>query len=716
MYLADLVGTSLTLAGMVCVFAGGLLLALLLLKQEAEHDPLMLAVASLICAMAQAVAVAIVLGAMEILRFSLALALQATLTALLYALVRRNRDCPKPVKSISLLVDRAWVILRRNPLLAFCVFQVGTMELLRGLIWPPLSWDSWMHHLWPPTHWIHTESLSVLFGPVPQSIFGYVSEFGGLWLWWWMAPSHSELYFGLAYAPSWVLLGLSTGAVARELGAKRHWPSAAMLVLIVPTVIRYLGTQYVDIMLAAMVVAACFFGLRWTKSAGFRHALLTATALGLAAGTKTSGLLFGLLLVLSLLATTRGQFRLRLKQVSFAFLLFIVLGGYFYARNTVQGVGALHPWNTPFSNNPCARNAGLGALEPDHTVWAQISSHWSQGHLSEGFLGMADESDTLTREEGIGPMAAMLLFATLALPVCVPRQRRLIAIVVSVQILGHLIFWFTLPAVKTDLQEAMRYLDSAVGLSLAALFVMLENRGLKDGWIRIIALGLAVQCLLHNHDPYPRVAWLLLIGIDLMLVILLLSSALRQWIRRYWRWVSGCVAVTLLSLSPAFAEFRTNSRAQVFGRPDLSSRTSIYPLSGALAWMDRHCGDGAVAVVGAPANTFAHLATGMRLQRRVVYVNIKAENGRTIQEHPNCNPRLGRPSSSAWLENLDRSQARWLWIHRTSKKYEFPVEEQWAKKHAERFRLLYKDHNSRIFEVVRPAPDQATPPGAVGAN
>ena len=715
MYLADLVSASFTLAGMAIVAAGGLFLALLLLKHEAEQDPLTLALATLICGMAQAMIVALVLGAMGILRYPLALTIQLTLTGSLYVVIRRNPACLKPARSISVLFDGICFILRRNPLLAFCVFQLGMMEILRALIWPPLSWDSLMHHLWPPAHWVQTESLAIPFGPAPQRIFGYVSEFGGLWLWWWMAPSHSELYVGLAQAPSWVLLGLSTGAVARELGAKKHWPSAAMLTMIVPTVIRYLGTQSVDIMLAGFIIAACFFGLRWAKSARFHHALLTAIPLSLAGGTKTSGLLFGLLLVVSLLAITRGQLRRRVGQVTIAFLLFVVLGGYFYARNAASGVGILHPWNTPFSANPCARNSSLGAIEPEHTVWNKLSYHWSQGHLSEAFLGVTNPTKTFLREEGIGPVAVVLIFATLALPFLVALGKRRFALVASIQTLGHLFFWFTLPAMKVHPQGAIRYLDSAVGLSLAALFVLLEGRGLKGVWIRTIALGLAIQCLLHNHDAYPQSAWSLLIGIDLLLVAFLVSASLRRCIHRNWPWITSGIVIVLLSLSPMFAQFREKSREWVFGTKALSGMTPIRHLSGALAWIDRHCDHSAVAVIGAPSNIFAYTVMGMRLQRELVYVNIKENNGRTILDHPSCNPRLGQKSSIAWLANMDRSQARWLWIYRISRKFGFPIEEQWVKKHPRRFRLGYEDRYNRVLEFIQPAPGQKSI-GEVGAD
>ena len=58
----------------------------------------------------------------------------------------------------------------------------------------------------------------------PTYFYGFEPSNGSVWLWWWMAPSHSELYVNLAFFPQTLLLALAAGGIARELGARRHWP------------------------------------------------------------------------------------------------------------------------------------------------------------------------------------------------------------------------------------------------------------------------------------------------------------------------------------------------------------------------------------------------------------------------------------------------------------------------------------------------------------
>ena len=176
---------------------------------------------------------------------------------------------------------------------------------------------------------------------MPINYYGYAPGNGALWLWWWMAPSHSELYVNLGALPAWLLLGLAAGAVARQLGASRHWPLAVFLTLNVPAVVRFAATQYVDIPTAACLVAAASLGLAWLRAPRWAEALLAGAALGLAAGTKVLGVFYGAALAVALLAAARGEWRRRLPQAAAALAARRALGGFFYARNLALGADPL---------------------------------------------------------------------------------------------------------------------------------------------------------------------------------------------------------------------------------------------------------------------------------------------------------------------------------------------------------------------------------------
>src|SRR5580693_9953469 len=233
MVLAPAAAAAATLLAIALLCAGGYLTAVALLGAErCRRDPLALAIAALVGATAQGLLIALVLGMSGTLRFLLALSIQALLVGLLLR-ARRRRATPEAPEGgagpspVRVLGQRTADRLREHPLLALLALHALGSEALRGLLRPPLSWDSLMYHLLLTATWLQDHALSVVYGAYPTNYYGYAPANGSLWLWWWMAPSHSELYVNCAFLPHWLLLGLATGGVARELGARRSWPLAA---------------------------------------------------------------------------------------------------------------------------------------------------------------------------------------------------------------------------------------------------------------------------------------------------------------------------------------------------------------------------------------------------------------------------------------------------------------------------------------------------------
>ncbi|HEV7786158.1 MAG TPA: hypothetical protein VGQ28_12520, partial [Thermoanaerobaculia bacterium] len=235
----DLIGAALTLVTLGFLLLGGYLAALRLLGNgPAGRDPLAIAIASLLLMTTEAVGIGLLLGGLGVLRFDFALALQAGLTLLLLLGFRKAPPPGGVGGPARAIAGRSWAILREHPALSLLSLHAVGSEALRGLFRPPLAWDSLMYHLLLAGTWLRDRNLVPVYGNVPINYFGYVPANGSVWFWWWMAPSHSELYVNLAALPHWVLLGLAVGGVARCLGAGRHWPLATFLVLLIPTVIR----------------------------------------------------------------------------------------------------------------------------------------------------------------------------------------------------------------------------------------------------------------------------------------------------------------------------------------------------------------------------------------------------------------------------------------------------------------------------------------------
>src|SRR5215204_3408769 len=83
MFVIDLLGAALTLITLLFLGLAGVLLARLLLREQAEEDPLAFAVAALLAMTALGTLLAIALGAVGLLRIHLALLLLTGVTVLL---------------------------------------------------------------------------------------------------------------------------------------------------------------------------------------------------------------------------------------------------------------------------------------------------------------------------------------------------------------------------------------------------------------------------------------------------------------------------------------------------------------------------------------------------------------------------------------------------------------------------------------------------------
>ncbi|HEY0780903.1 MAG TPA: hypothetical protein VGE98_00495, partial [Thermoanaerobaculia bacterium] len=247
MIVVDILGAALTLLSLGFLALAGYLIALRLLGRRADGDPLTLAIATLLATTGAGVAIPLLLGALGLLRLPSALLLALLVVVVL--LRWPTRLSPEELRApCALLLRGTWEKLREHPALAVVALTAVGSEALRGLLRPPLSRDSLMYHLWLAATWLQTGNLKPVLAYLPLNYFGFVPANGSLWLWWWMAPSHSELYVNWAFLPQWVLLGLATGGIARQLGARRHWPLALFAVLLLPTVVRFAATEYVDIL------------------------------------------------------------------------------------------------------------------------------------------------------------------------------------------------------------------------------------------------------------------------------------------------------------------------------------------------------------------------------------------------------------------------------------------------------------------------------------
>jgi hypothetical protein len=700
----DLLGAVLTLLTLALLAAGGYLAAVRLLGRRAAEDPLELAMAWLLAATAEAVGIALLIGALGLLRLEVGLAAQALLTL---ALVRwPRRLSPEEIAApLHRLGARAWARLGEAPALFLVALHAVGYETLRGLLRPPLSWDSLMYHLLLTATWLQEHNLKPVFGTYPVSYYGYAPANGSVWTWWWMAPSHSELYVNLASLPQWLLLGLATGALARHLGAKRHWPLAALLVVTAPVVVRFSATQYVDIFTAACLLAAAAFGLRWLREPEWGDALLAGSGIGLAVGAKVIGIPYGAALAAMLVLTARGQWRRRVPHLALALAAMAALGGFFYLRNVALGVDplALACESAPRHEAPQA----VPKLPRANSVADLPGEMLGQGKLLDAFLGI---TRLPSLEMGLGPQTFLVLLGLLALPFVLRREKKWReGLVLYAQVGAELAFWLTIPyAASNHLFANTRYLLPCFGIGFAAALAVAEIRGARDTWLRNITLVLLAQDLLQLSAAMSHGVRMILGIADVVAVLLALSPRMRGLVRRQFQIRPQVLAVAglaaLVLLSPLLGGFRREDRARALG-----TEYQVHNFPGGLyaeawGWLDRFGADGTVAVISTPATYFIYPAMGMYLERKATYINVNREDVRVATAYPLCEPRTN-PDPDAWLANLRKAGVRWLLVNRHPA-LEFPAERTWAQQRPDLFALRFSGRTNEIYELL-PVSSQA---------
>lgn len=717
---ADLLGAALTLISLGALALGGYLLALRMLGAwgaRAEEDPLEMAVASLLASTAEGVALALLLGAPGFLRIAIALPAALLVAALLFVFPRRLSvaELAAPLRAMAVGVRRRLAEGILGAALAalsiLALHGIGS-EGLRGLLRPPLSWDSVMYHLQLTATWLQTGNLQPVFGAYPMNYYGYAPANGGLWLWWWMAPSHSELYANLAFLPQWALLGLATGALARRLGARRSWPLAGFLAVMTPTVLRFAATEYVDVFTGACLVAALVFGLRWLHDSDnprWGDSALAGLGIGVAAGAKVLGIAYGGAMALFLILLARGSWGRRAAQAAAALVLCVGLGGFFYLRNAARGVDPLAlkcegvPHDEPKEKLP--------PLPRPNSVAALPGRMLGQGELLHAFAGTAVPGRVFI-DLGLGPQAFLLLLSTAVFPFVVPRRREGLAAAGS--LLAMLAVWATVPyAASGHVYANVRYLDPAIGIAFAGGLAAAEALGAGELPLAAIAVALVAQDLLQLHAEMPFGVRMTVAAADLLAIALALSPALRGALRRHLGLLALATAVLLVALAPWLGRFRAEDRERAFSEEYTAHVWSGRRYAPGWAWLDRQGGDGAVDVVSSPDTFFVYPAMGPRLERRATYVNVNREDLREAAFYPRCQPRTG-DDPEAWLQNLGRENVRWLYLSRTPP-YPFPEEDGWAAARPRRFALRFQDPTNRVWEVLPTASVPSAPETAPGA-
>ncbi|PIQ87971.1 MAG: hypothetical protein COV73_01315, partial [Candidatus Omnitrophica bacterium CG11_big_fil_rev_8_21_14_0_20_43_6] len=233
----------------------------------------------------------------------------------------------------------------------FCISVVISFLVVKvfiNLVNPPFGWDSLNYHFTFAVEWLKHGNLSM-----PPTVFddpgpSYYPINGSLFYLWLILPFKNVFLADLGQLPFFVLSALSVFSIARKIGLEKKFAFyATTLFILIPNFFKQLQVAYVDVMVAAFLLASLNFLLALNKGFSLKNTFFFSAALGLALGTKTTALPFVLVIFIPflLLCFTRKE----TKNGPWLFFLgsFVILatGGFSYFRNFIMTGNPLYPLN-----------------------------------------------------------------------------------------------------------------------------------------------------------------------------------------------------------------------------------------------------------------------------------------------------------------------------------------------------------------------------------
>lgn len=227
---------------------------------------------------------------------------------------------------------------------------VGIILLERLATNPITDYDSLWFHLPIITRWYQTGSLTFLdpaghwlVSHQDSKIYPYHWHLLSLLF---LYPFQEDVLVAFPMLISWVVFGLSVYLISRKLGATRYYSLAgAALVLMPPYLLNQVNTIHIDLPLASFYLVGLYFAISYHRDRSKVELALFFSTLGLLAGIKIPGLIYGAIL-LGLLGILEARHlwnlavagRLKLKsflkaETVIGISLLVILGSFWYLKN-----------------------------------------------------------------------------------------------------------------------------------------------------------------------------------------------------------------------------------------------------------------------------------------------------------------------------------------------------------------------------------------------
>ncbi|MDD2752091.1 MAG: hypothetical protein PHN59_03085 [Candidatus Omnitrophica bacterium] len=576
------------------------------------------------------------------------------------------------------------------------ILAFGANKILINLANPPFGWDSLNYHFTFPVEWLKNATLNnpitIFDDPSPS----YYPINGSLYYLWLIVPLRNVFLADIGQAPFFLAAFLAVFDISRKL--KLNYQQAfyaSGLFLLIPNFFKQLSFAYVDVMIAALFLTCINFLLALKERFNWSNMLIFCLSFGLFIGTKTTALVFGVLLILPFFCLALSKKRIILALLLFAGAL-IALGGYSYIRNFLETKDPLYPLNL-----------GIFGINIFHGV---MDNSIYRAHFT-----LKDYAITkLLFHEGLGAQAVLFIFpATLAgFLLAIIKRRKLgvfMAYFLMLPLLIYLAYRYLIPLANA------RYLYALFGLGMViGIYLMKEFKFPKIA-VTILAALTAISSAFQLAKRQELTTSLILTLIFLIILPILLRAFRKVSLGGIIKPVAVfCVCVIFLLLCFMERNYRKN---EFPGYIKMEKYSGFWPdATRAWNWLNSNTSGENIAYTGRPV---AFPLYGSNFKNNAYYVSINCTDPvklhnfthsrytwgydfeslhKNLEEDQNYR---GKKDYTCWLNNLLRRKTNYLFVYslHQTKEIIFPVEDTWARDNPNNFLPVFTNQTIHIYRL-----------------
>jgi hypothetical protein len=588
-------------------------------------------------------------------------------------------------------------------LLCAALLAVG-LAAVRGLVSPPMNWDSLMYHLFFAGRLVQLHTLASFVGLAAMDYYAHYPINGEIMAAWLMLPFRSDLLVGVLNFPFLALGAVAIYGLCREIGVARGEASlAACLVCFSPVLFFYVTTQDVDIQVFAALMCSTLFVLRYLLHAQDRDAIVALVATGIAVGTKHTALALAAML-LAILGGALVLYHIRRRAwgglvsvVGCGLILAMIVGGRQYVTNWYETGNPIYPVALTVAGRQILPGSGYTQM---------IAANFGPGNRRDDLIQFVNAFNYLPKwklPRSAGPAFPLLIVFAFGSVVYSRRYPqgwavRLLAALGALEILAFYVPGTGFPALARRIfpVQSDRFLAPALALLVvAAMPAVGRLRRRYPQVLGILACFVLWDILVTNTTISASFALAAGLGLAVLLPAGLVLGS-NGWLPRLTpqRMGIGIVAAGLIVPS-LLQHVRDGNRWQRYATP---VNYAWFPRGFVDGWhyCDRPGRSLRIALTAGWGDQLQHLLfyplMGSRLQNTVIHV---APDPAHLFRRDTPGDAPDGHLAERWVQRLHEENVDLIFIEAP-----WPIEDKWMRAAPDKFRVARASEAFRIYELL----------------